>query len=90
MLVANRINIRWSLNFVSDTFAVGRRVRALVFVDNYSLEHLALVVATSLYGILAVRELDALMATRGRPEIIVSDKGTEFTSMPTLSWSQTT
>jgi Integrase core domain len=35
-----------------------------------------------------VRELDALIAIRGRPCLIVSDNGTELTSMAILCWSQ--
>jgi hypothetical protein len=34
------------------------------------------------------RELDALIARRGRPQMIVSDNGTELTSMAILHWSQ--
>lgn len=90
MLVPDRINSRWSLDFVSDAFTDGRRFRVLAIVDDYSRECLALVADTSLSGIRVVRELDALIATRGLPEIIVSDNGTEFTSMAILSWSQTT
>ena len=90
MLVPDRINSRWSLDFVSDAFTDGRRFRVLAVVDDYSRECLALVADTSLSGIRVVRELDALIATRGLPEIIVSDNGTEFTSMAILSWSQTT
>ena len=89
MLVPDRINSRWSLDFVSDAFTDGRRFRVLAVVDDYSRECLALVADTSLSGIRVVRELDALIAIRGRPEIIVSDNGTEFTSMAILSWSQT-
>jgi putative transposase len=33
------------------------------------------------------RELSALIARRGRPGMIVSDNGTEFTSNAVLSWS---
>jgi putative transposase len=35
-----------------------------------------------------VRELDAVIARRGRPLTVVSDNGTEFTSMAILRWSQ--
>ncbi|OAF09278.1 hypothetical protein AYJ54_13510 [Bradyrhizobium centrolobii] len=35
-----------------------------------------------------VRELDAVIATRGCSAMIVSDNGTEFTSMTILRWSQ--
>jgi putative transposase len=35
-----------------------------------------------------VRELDAIIVRRGRPLRVVSDNGTEFTSMAILRWSQ--
>jgi putative transposase len=35
------------------------------------------------------RELDALIARRGRPKACVSDNGTELTSMAILKWSET-
>ena len=35
-----------------------------------------------------VRELDQLLAARGKPEIIVSDNGTELTSEAILRWSE--
>jgi putative transposase len=34
------------------------------------------------------RELDAVLARRGRPEAVVSDNGTELTSMAILQWSE--
>jgi hypothetical protein len=37
-----------------------------------------------------VRELDCLIAWRGRPTMCVSDKGTELTGMAILRWSQET
>src|SRR5262249_44920143 len=37
-----------------------------------------------------VRELNALMAMRGRPAMCVSDNGTELTSIAILRWSQET
>jgi len=44
---------------------------------------------TSLPGLRVVRELDALVAVRGRPATCVSDNGTELTGMAILRWSQT-
>jgi putative transposase len=49
-----------------------------------------LVADTSLSGVRVGRELDAVIARRGRPQTIVSDNGTEFTSMAILGWSQET
>jgi putative transposase len=49
-------------------------------------ECLALVVDTSLSDIRIARELDALIARRQRPLMIVSDNGTELTSRAILQW----
>jgi putative transposase len=90
MLVPDAPNQRWSLDFVSDALTDGRRFRVLAVVDDYSRECLALVADTSLSGLRVVRELDALMLRRGRPAMVVSDNGTELTSMAVLSWCQRT
>ena len=66
-------NQRWSLDFVSDMLADGRRFRVLVVVDDFTRECLALVVDTSLSGMRVARELDALAEVRVRPLMIVSD-----------------
>src|ERR1700722_15108658 len=52
-------NQRWSLDFLSDAFADGRRFRILAIVDDFTRECLALVPDTSLPGLRVVRELDA-------------------------------
>lgn len=90
MLVPEAVNRRWSLDFVSDAFTDGRRFQVLAIVDDFSRECLALVADTSLSGLRVARELDAVIARRGRPEMIVSDNGTELTSMAILAWSQRT
>jgi putative transposase len=83
-------NQRWSLDFLSDAFCDGRRFRILAIVDDYTRECLALVPDTSLPGLRVVRELDAIIALRGRPVMCVSDNGTELTGMAILRWSQET
>ena len=88
LLVPDRANARWSLDFVSDTFTDGRRFRVLAVVDDYTRERLALIADTSLSGVRAVRELDAIIRWRSRPDAIVSDNGTELTSMAVLRWCQ--
>ena len=79
-------NQRWSLDFLSDAFADGRRFRILAIVDDFTRECLTLVPDTSLPGLRVVRELDALIAARGRPAMCVSDNGTELTGMAILRW----
>jgi putative transposase len=90
MLLPDAPNTRWSLDFVSDALTDGRRFRVLAVVDDYSRECLTLVADTSLSGHRVVRELDAVIARRGRPAMVVSDNGTELTSMAVLSWCQRT
>jgi hypothetical protein len=48
MVVPQRANERWSLDFVADQFIDGRRVRILAVVDDCTRECLALVADTSI------------------------------------------
>jgi transposase InsO family protein len=81
-------NQRWSLDFAFDTMADGRRFRILCVVDDFSRACLTLVADTSLCGQRVARELDAIADGRGLPQTIVSDNGTELTSVAMLRWSQ--
>jgi len=72
---------------LSDAFAEGRRFRILVVVDDFTRECPALVADTSLPGQRVVRELEIIIAQRGRPAVCVSDNGTELSSMAVLRWS---
>jgi putative transposase len=90
MLVPTRPDERWSLDFVSDQLTDGRRFRILAVVDDCTRECLAMVADTSLSGLRVARELDQLIAERGRPKMIVSDNGSEFTSNAILAWADRT
>ena len=87
MLVPMLPNDRWSLDFVSDQLTDGRRFRVLTVVDDCTRECLALVADTSLSGLRVARELETLITSRGRPRMIVSDNGTEFTSNAILGFA---
>jgi putative transposase len=80
-------NDRWSLDFVSDQFICGRRFRILAIFDDCTRECLAAVADVSISGRRVARELDQLIATRGKPRTIVSDNGTELTSNAILCWA---
>lgn len=84
--VADCINQVWSLDFVSDALSDGRRFRILTVVDQCSRECLGLIADTSLSGLRVARELDQIIARRGKPLMIVSDNGTELTSRAILEW----
>ncbi len=81
-------NQRWSLDFASDTLSDGRRFRILCVIDDFGRHCLALVADTSLSGQRVARELDAIAVAGALPTTVVSDNGTELTSMAILRWSQ--
>jgi len=90
MVLPNGPNQRWSLDFVNDAFTDGRRFRILTVIDDFTRENIGLVADTSLSGQRVARELSIIVADRGMPSMIVSDNGTEFTSMAILKWVQDT
>jgi hypothetical protein len=87
MVLPLRINQRWSMDFVSDQLALGRRFRTLNIIDDMSRECLSIEVGTSLTGTQVVRVLDRLVQLRGRPEVIVMDNGPEFAGHALADWS---
>ena len=88
LTVPSKPNERWSMDFVSDSFTDGRRFRVLAVVDDCTRECLALEPDTSLSGPRVSRELDRIIARRGKPAACVSDNGTELTSMAILKWQK--
>jgi putative transposase len=87
ILVEARPNARWSLDFVHDQLASGRRFRILNVVDDVTRECLGAVPDVSISGTRVARELSTIVASRGKPAMIVSDNGTELTSNAILTWS---
>ncbi|MBO9136443.1 IS3 family transposase [Rhizobium sp. B230/85] len=88
ILVEAKANARWSLDFVHDQFACGRRFRVLSIFDDVTRECLAAIPDTSISGRRVARELTTLIERRGKPGMIVSDNGTELTSNAILAWSK--
>lgn len=81
-------NAVWSLDFVSDALAPGRRLKLLTLVDTYTRESLAIEVDTSIGGERMARVLDRVIADRGaQPEEIVMDNGPEMTSRALDQWA---
>jgi hypothetical protein len=69
-------------------FACGRRFRVLNIVDDVTRECLAAIPDTSISGRRVGHELTDLVRRRGKPGMIVSDHGTEFTSNAILAWAK--
>lgn len=75
MAAPGRPEFCWSLDFVHDQMTDGRRFRVLAIVDNCTRECLALIADTSISGVPVARELDRVIAWRGRPDTVTSDNG---------------
>ncbi len=88
MIVPTEVNQRWSLDFVHDQLADGRRIRILNIVDDFSRKCVGQLVDTSISGVRLVRYLDELALSRPRPKTIVMDNGPELTSKAMFFWSQ--
>ena len=86
ILVEAKVNARWSLDFVQDQFALGRRFRILNIVDDVTRECLAAIPDTSISGKRVARELtigpvvcrNGASHVRRRPIIRVSHRGKAF------------
>ena len=80
MAVPTQPNERWSLDFVSDQLANGRRFRVPNIVDDYSRCCVGQLVGTSISGLRLARFLGEAALTRSLPKAIVLDNGPELTS----------
>ena len=80
-------NDRWSMDFVSDTTATGRKLRIFTLIDEVTRECIAIEVDTSITGQQVSRYLNKAILFRGRPKEILTDNGPEFTSNALNAWA---
>lgn len=84
---SERANQRWSIDFMHDSTASGRKLRILNIVDDYTREAIWMEVSTSISGAQVTRVLDQLIELRGKPESLLSDNGPEFTGKVLDAWT---
>jgi putative transposase len=84
---APKPNAAWSLDFVADQLSHGGRFRALTVVDVFSRECLAIEIGQHLRAADVVAALERLRLSRGRPESLRCDNGSEFTSQMVDLWA---
>ncbi len=77
----------WSMGFVFDRVAGGRVIKCLVIVDDATHECLAVVAEHSIGGTHLTRIMDQVCSQRGRPAVIRTDNGPEFTGSAMLTWA---
>ena len=76
----------WAYDFVADRLSCGTKIRILTVVDEYTRECLALRVGYRLGADDVMDVLTDLFITRGIPDHIRSDNGSEFTAKSIRSW----
>lgn len=84
---AEAVNQTWSMDFMADNLADGRKIRLLTIVDNFSRECLAIDVAPGFKGTDVAQALTRIVTERGRPHWIRCDNGPEFISKALDQWA---
>lgn len=85
---AHAPNEVWSMDFVSDALANGRRIKCLTVADDFSHECVQIAVDHGIGGAYVVRLLDEAACFRGYPQAVRTDNGPEFTSRAFIAWTQ--
>lgn len=85
--VPSKPNQLWAMDFVSDSFASGRRFRVLTLKDLFTHEALALHVDLSITGERVAEVLDRVRLSRGLAPAIVCDNGSEYVSKAMDQWA---
>jgi putative transposase len=87
-LLLGQLHQSWSMDFVADNLFDGRKIRALMIVDNYSRQCLAIHVGQSLKSEDVVAVMIRLRQKLGVvPERIQVDNGREFISKALDRWA---
>jgi putative transposase len=77
----------WSLDFVADQLADGRRFRALTVLNVFTRECLPIEADASLQGEHVVATLNDILKERAVPKKLCCDNGSEFTSQLVNLWA---
>ena len=85
---ASAPNAVWSMDFVSDALASGRRLKCLTVADDFTHESVDITVDHGISGAYVVRVLDQAARFRGYPRAVRTDNGPEFTSRVFIAWAQ--
>ncbi len=85
--MATRINESWSMNFVSDIYFNGRRIRPLTVVDSFSREYFRIWLNQSIRSEDVVRFMKRISLGRGFPERVFLDNGPEFIHKVLDKWA---
>jgi putative transposase len=82
--LAQTINEVWSMDFVSDSLASGRRIKCLTVADDFSRECLEIAVDYGISGEYVTRILDRVAVFRGYPLAVRTDNVLNARGFPTI------
>lgn len=77
----------WSMDFVMDALASGRRIKILTIVDDFTKEAIDVVPERGISGEHVTRILEQACRFRGYPHAIRTDQGPEFTGKALDQWA---
>ena len=77
-------SLTWSMDFVMDALANGRRIKCLTCVDDFTKECLTITIAFGISGVQVTRILDSIALFRGYPDTIKPIRGL---SSPSAHWT---
>jgi putative transposase len=87
IIIPQRINERWSMDFITDSLYDGRKFRVFNLIDDCSREAIIQHPDFSIGGTRLVRIFEDIKRHRSLPKQIVCDNGTEFTSKAFMKWA---
>jgi len=86
--IPQRINHTWSMDFMSDSLASGRKFRILNVMDDFNREALAIEVDISMPSQRVTRVLERILYFREKPKRIRVDNGPEFLAADLVKWCE--
>lgn len=84
---ASAPNERWSMDFMADQLADGRKFRVLALVDHFSRVSPGIAAGFSMSGERVVALLEQMVTVHGLPKAICVDNGPEFISRALDAWA---
>ncbi len=88
LYVPKRPDTVWSMDFMSDALACGRRFRTFNIVDDFNREVLHIEVDTSINSARLVCVLEQIRRDHGLPQVLRSDNGPEFLGEVFTAWAK--
>jgi putative transposase len=88
LLVPEKMNMSWSMDFVSDVLTNGRRFRVLNIIDDFNRQAVAMEVGLSMPAEKVINTLEDVIWNNGKPQSIRVDNGPEFIADIFKKWCE--